>query len=149
MKGKYATQAKNRLANLDNELLQEAINERDTARAERDRIAQEMNELRRDFQAKAMAEGGRLAHDEVARLQAELAKIHRESASNSLKLFNKVMEIVDKYGLSTGVKHSNLVRELVILFRLDEDAKRQVFNSAGSSRRGLRNLAKSLALPEE
>lgn len=97
MKGKYAAQAKNRLANLDNELLQEVVAERDTVRSERDRLAQELKELQRDLHAKAMAEAGRMARAEIERLKAEAAELRAAIPAREEELFRGLFRLYRKH----------------------------------------------------
>lgn len=80
-KGKYAAKAKNRLANLDNEILQDVIAQRDALKVERDNLSAQLEGASRDLVAKAMRKAEELSRQEVARLEAELRKERADRAT--------------------------------------------------------------------
>jgi hypothetical protein len=99
MRGKYAAKAANRTANLDNDLLQAAIAERDEARAERDMVSLELQEAQRNQSSRALAAANVIAAEQVAiankRVQdqaAEHARFKNEAADWLLEFVGVIQE---------------------------------------------------------
>ncbi|MET8648502.1 hypothetical protein [Nocardia aurea] len=96
-RGKYAAKASNRLANLDNELLQRTIAERDALKAERDHLARQVHDLTRDSEALAMRRAGELAGVELTRLREEIAEENRQRPLRDEEQFRALCRIFKKY----------------------------------------------------
>lgn len=96
-KGKYAAKAKNRLANLDNEILQQVVAERDALRRERDELARRIEEGERSTNAIAMRKASDLAGEEIQRLTDELVEAKAFHASELERLCLEVFRLFDKH----------------------------------------------------
>lgn len=72
MRGKQAAKARNRLANLDNEILQEVVADRDSLREELDAERLKVKDVERDLNGKAMRLAGEMSRADVERLTGEL-----------------------------------------------------------------------------
>jgi len=80
-KGKYTAKAANRMANLDNELLQQAVAERDALRAELDVERLKVQAAERNLHSRAIREAGSIARADVqvANSRADTAERKAES----------------------------------------------------------------------
>lgn len=95
-RGKYAAKAANRMANLDNELLQQAIEDRNQAREERDAVLLELRALKRDMQGVAMREASRLAESEIRRLNDELREMQIRHIADNEEKFRKIVRTLKR-----------------------------------------------------
>ncbi|MEN6535090.1 MAG: hypothetical protein ABFD89_15605 [Bryobacteraceae bacterium] len=71
-RGKYAAKAANRLANLDNELLQQTIAERDALSMELDVARLKLQESERNLYSRALREGASLAAADIDEVNSKL-----------------------------------------------------------------------------
>ncbi|MET8648501.1 hypothetical protein [Nocardia aurea] len=96
-KGKYAAKAKNRLANLDNEILQEVVAERDSLKHDLDQTRQEIAELTRDVHSTVMRKAGELAAEELDRLRTQLRDLEKSNAELVENLAFETFEFLGKW----------------------------------------------------
>lgn len=115
-KGKYAAKAKNRLANLDNEILQEVVAERDALKAELNKMTMDLNSVRRDINAQAMHKGAELAAADVNRISSELAEAKEFHASELERIAFEAFKLIFPTEIRTKQIGGNLVYELPDLF---------------------------------
>jgi len=122
-RGKYAAKAKNRLANLDNEILQEAIAERDSLRMELDVERLKVQEAERLLHSRSMRKAGEIAADEVSRLRAEILQIRTSHRAEIERLGFAVARLIFPDGrvqLDPRVDSNSLLANLADLFGLGD-----------------------------
>ncbi|WP_064078350.1 hypothetical protein [Prescottella equi] len=118
MKGKYAAKAKNRLANLDNEILQEVVAERDILKMERDALARELSEVERDVNARAMRKAGELASAEVESLQEGISSVRAAAKNERDGAAKEVFATLGRHGIDPG-KIPGFAVELAVALKFD------------------------------
>lgn len=116
MKGKQAAKAKNRLANLDNEILQEIVTERDALKADRDGLKKQLADAKRDLHAQVKRMAGELAGAEMARIRTELAEARIAFAEEKEGLAFKTFQMVLPDRLSPDKFPAGMVEDLAEVF---------------------------------
>lgn len=113
-KGKYAAKAKNRLANLDNELLQDVIAERDALKMELDAERLKVQAAERLLHSRALRLASQMSSEEMATLKAELAESAKRFAEETKRRANAVFRLFDD-GKMGGCTYEGYTRLAEIL----------------------------------
>lgn len=122
MRGKQAAKAKNRLANLDNEILQEVLAERDALKVERRALEKQLADAARDLNGQVARRAGELAREDIERLTGELRDERAGRAADKEQLGAQVFALVwsDDYEIRSSDHFVGLARIFGMGHRLGE-----------------------------
>lgn len=140
MKGKYAAKAANRLADLDNELLQQTIAERDSLKAECATLERRLSQLSRDTNAEAMRRAGEIAATEISRLNNLLLKSDSDRDAEVRRIASAIYGLIKEFDIRMPVSAHTRLPEI---FRLGAEAG-TLTELEGRSRRTRRRSAKQI-----